>query len=117
MRDEEIINTIAMAIIMDAGDARTLINESFDEVGRNDFSMIKEKLAEAHEKIKSAHGKQTDIIQGEIRGEKHPPSLLFTHAQDTLMSINSELLLAKNIINVFSKIDVRLRELEKKLSD
>ncbi|MEL7657189.1 MAG: PTS lactose/cellobiose transporter subunit IIA, partial [Bacillota bacterium] len=55
----------------------------------------------------------TDMIQGEARGEGIGYSLLFTHAQDTLMTINSELQLAKQLYHVFESLEKRIAKLEK----
>lgn len=108
------INMIAMQIIMDAGDAREYIAKSISAMEEDCFQQAEKYLADAQEKIKQAHGRQTEVIQDEARGVSHPFSLLFTHAQDTLMTISSELNLAKRFYGVFVHIDSRLQSLEKK---
>ncbi len=111
---QEHINNVAMNIIMDAGDARALITDALSEIEKNKFALADEKIILAQQKIKHAHGKQTDIVQGEIRGEKYPASLLFTHAQDTLMTINSELLMSKQLLKIFRALHHRLEQLEQR---
>jgi|SRR5476651_257770 len=106
------INQVAMNIIMDAGDARNAITEALTAMGMNNFAMAAQKIVEAQDRIKSAHINQTNVIQSEIRGEAFVPSLLFTHAQDTLMTINSELLLSKQLLKLFSMVDTRFKKLE-----
>jgi Phosphotransferase system cellobiose-specific component IIA len=44
-------------------------------------------------------------LQEEAEGDKVQYSVLFTHAQDTLMTIMSEYNLAKHLITVFEKRD------------
>ncbi|MBT9432883.1 PTS lactose/cellobiose transporter subunit IIA [Candidatus Sodalis endolongispinus] len=104
----EKINGVAMAIIMDAGDARALITDALLAIENNQFSLAEEKIHQAQQKVKSAHGNQTDIVQREIHGELFPASLLFTHAQDTLMTINSELLMSRHLLKIFRALDKRI---------
>ena len=82
------------------------LNGNFDEA--------EEKMKVAHEKITAAHKVQTDAIQGETRGESSEYSLLFAHAQDTLMTIYSEINIAKQLIKIFRNYEKRLAELENK---
>lgn len=108
--DEELVNA-AMQIIMKAGDGRVLIQAALDAVSVQNFKLAKEKLDGAKIEIIAAHCIQTDMIQGEARGESRGYSLLFTHAQDTLMSINSELYLAKKMISIFESYEARFQKL------
>jgi PTS system cellobiose-specific IIA component len=78
-----------------------------------DLEGAKEKLEEARENIIEAHRVQTDAIQEETRGVPSEYSLLFAHAQDTLMTINSEVLIAKELVKIIDSIDGRLVKLEK----
>ncbi|WP_078003169.1 PTS lactose/cellobiose transporter subunit IIA [Izhakiella australiensis] len=109
---EDKINNVAMSIIMNAGDARVLITESFAAMESNQFPLAEDKIHQAQEKIKIAHSSQTDIVQGEIRGEVYPASLLFTHAQDTLMTINSELIMSRHLLRQFRVLNERLQKIE-----
>lgn len=111
---ENDINEISMKIILNAGDARLIIKEALDCVATCEFDAAKQKLVEAKKKINAAHAVQTDTIQGEARGEKSVFSLLFAHAQDTLMTIMSEWNTANHIVRLFEVYDERLRKLEEK---
>lgn len=103
MEDNELV-PVAMQIILHAGDARVLANEAIEHAKRAEFEEAKKRLAEAHEKIVKAHQSQTQVIQDETRGIEHEPSLLFTHAQDTMMTISSELRLTKVLVEMFELI-------------
>lgn len=107
------INLISMQIILNAGDARQFIMLALDDISEQRFDQAGEKLNEAQEKIKIAHTNQTMVIQDEARGIACPRSLLFAHAQDTLMTIYTELNLAKKLITIFKKLDERLVRMEK----
>ncbi|MHC0463056.1 PTS lactose/cellobiose transporter subunit IIA [Citrobacter koseri] len=114
MDKSEQINSAAMDIIMDAGDARVLITDALHAIEKNQYTLADEKIADAQKKIKKAHCKQTDIVQSEVHGELFPSSLLFSHAQDTLMTINSELLMSRRLLKIFQALDNRICKLEKR---
>lgn len=109
---EDRLFQVSMSIIMSAGDARVACKEALDAVAASDFETAKEKLKDAHEKITAAHTAQTDEIQGEINGEKREYTLLFAHAQDTMMTVTSEINIAKQIVKIGESYDARFRALE-----
>ena len=88
-------------IIFNAGEARTKCELALKELETFDFEKAEEYLKEAKREIVKAHQKQTEIIQsyiGEIDGQ--PYYMIFSHAQDTLMTINSEILIARHLIKI-----------------
>ena len=113
--DEKIVED-AMNIILHAGDARVHCKEALQAVARFDLEAAHAKMAEAHTEITEAHRVQTDAIQGEASGKKTEYTLLFSHAQDTLMTINSEIVLTKQLIGVFEALDARICTLEERLA-
>ncbi len=115
MEEDKLVNA-AMGIIISAGDARLHIAEAISAMAENQYELAGEKLKLAQKKMTEAHGIQTDMIQGEARGESLGYSLLFTHAQDTLMSIYSELNLTKQMYKVFESFEKRIEDLEKEVS-
>ena len=50
------------------------------------------------------------IRHNETRGKTYEPCLLFAHAQDTLMTIMSELNLAKELIAFFEIMNKKIEE-------
>lgn len=98
------LNKTAMKIILHAGDARLLIMESLDQAAVKDFRKAEKSLEEAHEKIKLAHQSQTEVIQKDASGDIFPHSLLFAHAQDTLMTIYSEYNIASKLLEIIQSI-------------
>lgn len=109
--DQEMIDA-AMNIIVDAGDARLAIGDCFKSIAEGDFDACEERLLEARRLLAKAHGQQTDIIQSEGEGELRQHPLLFMHAQDTLMTINSELNLCRQMLAICQNYERRLRALE-----
>lgn len=91
----------AMDILVHAGDARELAKKALEAVQAQDFEEAKHRLSEAKKEITTAHQAQTEIIQNEARGKKYEYCMLFNHAQDTLMTINSEIILTQTLIDTF----------------
>lgn len=110
---EEAVVKSAMMIILHAGDARTYCKEALDAIAVMDFKRAEDKLKEAQKKITEAHIVQTNEIQAETRGERREYNILFAHAQDTLMTIHSEINLAKQMLKIFCQFDNRMKKLER----
>lgn len=96
------LNESAMQIILHAGNCRDIVSEALTDAENNeDESKINEKLSRANEELLEAHKIQTAIIQKTIMDEDAKPTLLFAHAQDTLMTIQSEYNLAKHLVKLY----------------
>lgn len=111
-RQKEQIAEIAMKIVIHAGDARNLIMEALDCIGNNQFEQAKDKLKKAQDEIHKAHIVQTEVIQAEAGGKEFSYSMLFTHAQDTIMTICTEFNLTKKLFILFEQVDQRFKKLE-----
>ncbi|MCO6543138.1 MAG: PTS lactose/cellobiose transporter subunit IIA [Lactobacillus sp.] len=92
--------SIAMNIILHAGDARKLISEAGDNIANLQLNKAEKKLQSAHESILLAHKAQTNLLQKEANGENIPYSILFNHAQDTLMATTTEFNCTKQLIKL-----------------
>ncbi|MGN1344013.1 MAG: PTS lactose/cellobiose transporter subunit IIA [Traorella sp.] len=95
------INMVAMQVIMNACKGRDKVDEAIELMAKNEFEEAKALLKEAEEDILQAHVAQTKVIQGQAAGDDTEYSLLFIHAQDTIMTSNSELRIAQHILPVF----------------
>jgi PTS system cellobiose-specific IIA component len=119
MNDETMVtngtmNSIALEIIMKAGDARLLVSEALKAAAEGSFTEVDKKLDEAKRQLAAAHRMQTDIVQSEGEGKKHEHTLLFIHAQDTLMTIYSEMNMVRQLKGIFERFDNRIAVLERK---
>ena len=107
----EQLNSAAMQIILHAGDCRNLLNEAINDLlDDKSEEEVKDKITQAKKEITKAHVIQTDMIQSSINEEELQTTLLFTHAQDTLMTIMSELNLAKELIAFFEIMNKKIEE-------
>lgn len=100
MAEDNVLIPVAMQIILHAGNARNHASGALAAAKKNDFVEADNLMNEAEKEIIEAHKAQTKIIQDEMSGLSYDYSLLFTHAQDTLMTIKSELNFAKELIDV-----------------
>lgn len=102
--------SVAMQIILHAGDARIKVEEALKQAKQFDFTGAANRMKEAEECIHQAHVSQTEVIQNETRGKTYEPCLLFSHAQDTLMTIMSEFNLAKQLIEFFEIMNNKIEQ-------
>lgn len=104
----------AMEIILHAGDARLAYKKALGYLINGRLKDSDEQLKAAETEITLAHQVQTDCIQGAVRGDVFEYNVLFAHAQDTLMTIYSEITLAKQLAVMYKQLDNRLKTLEDK---
>lgn len=97
------IEEISFQIILNGGNARSLAAEAINFAKAGEFDKAEQKIEEANEAMIIAHRFQTDLIQGEARGEKVEIRLIFIHAQDHLMNAMTVIDLAKEIIELYKK--------------
>lgn len=104
----------AMKIILHAGDARLKISEALKSLKVFDIENAKSLLKEADKDIVAAHQSQTEALQAESNGDEIEYSILFSHAQDTCMTVCSEMNIAEQLIDICESIDERFRKIEMK---
>ncbi len=104
----------AMQIILHAGDARAKTMEALQSLEKFDLKAAKEYLSSAQEDIVEAHKYQTVQLQREANGDNPEFTVLLTHAQDTCMSVNSEIIIADHLIRITEALDERIKKLEEK---
>ncbi|MFX3628995.1 MAG: PTS lactose/cellobiose transporter subunit IIA [Ectobacillus sp.] len=98
------LEEVSFHIILNGGNARSLAMEAINLAKAGEFEEAVQKLDEANEEITKAHRSQTQLIQGEARGETVEIRLLLIHAQDHLMNAITVIDLAKEIIELYKKI-------------
>ena len=102
MHSADELNQAAMQIILSAGDCREMLNEVVDMLAADAADAdVDAALRGAKKEIAKAHVIQTDMIQESIEADVLNTTLLFTHAQDTLMTINSEVNMVTNMVKLY----------------
>lgn len=104
MDEQNELVSVAMQIILHAGDARNITMQALAAAKKFDFEQAEQLMNEADKAIVQAHKSQTETVQAEMSGEKYEYSMLFAHAQDTLMTIMSEINMAKEMIDILKII-------------
>ncbi|TPG68105.1 PTS lactose/cellobiose transporter subunit IIA [Brevibacillus laterosporus] len=104
----EALYLISMQMILHAGDARNDVMEALKCCEEEEYDRAEKILEKANKDIVASHKLQTETVQKEAQGEEAIFSLLFTHAQDTLMTIKSEYEIAKRLVRVFRRIDEKI---------
>ncbi|MGP1376934.1 MAG: PTS lactose/cellobiose transporter subunit IIA [Bulleidia sp.] len=101
---------LAMDIILPAGNARTCVMDALDFAQKEQLTAADKKVEEAFDYLKTAHQAQTDVLQRiasyeyEHEGRSVSIPMIFIHAQDTLMSIMTEVNLASKMINMYKTV-------------
>lgn len=98
------IEEIAMTIVGNAGEARSLAFEALAQAKNKNFEKAKELLEESKQASLKAHHIQTDLICQEADGNKVEIGLLMVHAQDHLMTSILARELITEIISLYEKI-------------
>lgn len=111
MEEEKVISS-AMQIILYAGDARTYTEKALDCLELDQYGEAEEWMAKARESIIRAHQEQTNIIQADAAGDKLEYSMLFTHAQDTLMTNYGEYHVAEKMVRLYKALSKKIESMD-----
>ncbi|CAH2716785.1 PTS system lactose-specific EIIA component [Neobacillus rhizosphaerae] len=101
---KEQLALVSMNVILHAGNARDYVFQAVDKASNGDFDQADELMQKANDEIVTAHKAQTNTLQLEAEGIDIPYSPLFGHAQDTLMTVKSELNIMREIIKLYKRI-------------
>lgn len=105
IEENDQLNQLSMNILVHAGNARDHLVQALEKLEAADFELAKIEIREARREVVVAHGLQTDTLQLEASGEQIRYSTLFCHAQDTLMTAQSEILIGEHLIKLFEKFN------------
>lgn len=106
MSQEEIIQ-IAMQVILHAGNARNIIREGANQIINNQLDNVNEMISSAKKELIEAHQIQTKMLQQEANQHNVEVTVLFTHAQDVLMTTESELFFIETLYGLEGKRGIR----------
>lgn len=96
---EERLNEIAMKMLTYSGKAKKALSDLMDQLNSSsDDSDIDAKLSEAHQWLVQAHQQQNLVI---AEADTISYSVLFTHAQDTLMNTETIEFIIRKLIAIF----------------
>lgn len=97
----------AMQMIVHAGEARNNLNIALNALYDEDEEKYNEHIKIAKKEITASHQAQTKVLQETIMDDDLNLTILFTHAQDTLMTVMSEVNVAKHLAKIMRKINTK----------
>ena len=100
-------------IIMHAGEARNLANESIDYSENYKFNTAEEILEKAKKELVFCHNLQTELLNKEASGEKNDINIFLIHAQDHFSMASSSIEFAERCEKIYKKLS-RMEELHEK---
>lgn len=101
--DEKLME-IAFGIIAHAGDAKSKAFEAISTAKQGEVEKALEMIKEADNIINQAHRFQTELITKEASGEELKMGVILVHSQDHLMTSMTFIQLAKEIVEVYSRL-------------
>lgn len=104
---------IIFEIIMHAGEARSLANDSINYSENYDFKIAEEILEKAKKELVLCHNLQTDLLNNEASGNKNDINIFLIHAQDHFSMASSSIEFAERFIKIYKKIS-KMEELNEK---
>jgi PTS system cellobiose-specific IIA component len=94
-----------MGLIMYGGNAKSDAMEAIAAAKKGDFELADQKIADAEASLVEAHHSQTGMLTQEAQGDHVEVTLLTVHSQDHLMTAIAFTDLAKEIIELYRRID------------
>ncbi|MGG5317711.1 PTS lactose/cellobiose transporter subunit IIA [Enterococcus sp. AZ072] len=104
MNEQQALETI-MGLIIYSGNAKSDAMEAIAAAKKGDFAQAEEKIIRAEESLVQAHRTQTDQLTEEANGNHMEVTLLAVHSQDHLMTAMTFIDLAKEIIDLYKRIN------------
>ncbi|GAY72576.1 PTS lactose/cellobiose transporter subunit IIA [Lentilactobacillus kosonis] len=97
--DEEQITQVSMMMLTKSGNAKRELNQALDELSGDviDGEQVIIHIQRAHELIIEAHKLQNTVIKNEPNVNY---SMLLTHAQDTLMNVETIEFITKKLAKI-----------------
>ena len=107
MSDRDPLNDtelMAMAIIANAGDAKSFAFQALDAAKKGDFTTCDQLMENAKACSKTAHESQNELLAREARGESMDMNIIMVHAQDHMMSSMLAVELIEEMTNLYKII-------------
>ncbi|MGI6155676.1 MAG: PTS lactose/cellobiose transporter subunit IIA [Enterococcus sp.] len=94
-----------MGLIMNGGNAKSDAMEAIAAAKEGDFELADQKIRDAEDSLVKAHQSQTGLLTQEAQGDHITVTLLTVHSQDHLMTSIAFTDLAKELIDVYRRIN------------
>lgn len=101
---QEDLQMVAFEIILNSGNARTVVHESFQDMRKGDYVTAAQKLEEANDELILAHQAQTKLLQEYASGTEIKIEIIMVHAQDHLMTTMTLREMALEMLELYKKV-------------
>lgn len=95
---------VSFGIITSAGGAKSSAMEGLHAAKAGKFDEAAKKLKEANKEIGEAAHMHFDVIQAEAAGEQLEFKVLFLHAEDQLLTTQTLILMAEEMVDMWKEI-------------
>lgn len=103
--DTEELQVAAFEIILNSGNARTLVHEAFDAMRTGSYELAEQKLEDANGEMLKAHQAQTELLQKYASGVEIKIEIIMVHAQDHLMTTMTLREVALEMLELYKKVN------------
>ena len=103
MNSEE-LQVAAFEIILNSGNARSIVHEAFDAMREGNYALAEEKLKESNDELLKAHQPQTHPLQEYAGGKEVNVEIIMVHAQDHLMTTMTLREVGLEMLELYKKI-------------
>ncbi|MGL4184100.1 MAG: PTS lactose/cellobiose transporter subunit IIA [Metamycoplasmataceae bacterium] len=100
----EQLGEISFRIITFAGEAKSEAMLAIFEAKKGNFEEANNKIEKAHKELLEAERQHAELVQQEAAGMEIKIPLLLMHAEDQLLSTQTLILMATEIIDLHKKI-------------
>lgn len=104
MTDDE-LQMVAFEIILNSGNARTIVHEAFAAMRNGRLEEAGELLTNANNEMLLAHRAQTNLLQEYASGESINVEIIMVHAQDHLMTTMTLREVALEMLEMYKKME------------
>ena len=104
MNSEE-LQIAAFEIILNSGNARTIVHEAFGAMREDNYDLAATKLAEANDELLKAHQAQTHLLHEYAGGTEITIEIIMVHAQYHLMTTMTLREVALEMLELYKKVD------------
>ncbi|MGT2924744.1 PTS cellobiose transporter subunit IIA [Streptococcus caviae] len=103
--DTEELQVAAFEIILNSGNARSIVHEAFEAMRAGNYALAEQKLENANDEMLKAHQAQTDLLQKYAGGVEIKIEIIMVHAQDHLMTTMTLREVALEMLELYKKVN------------
>ena len=99
------MEVLCMQMIVAAGSAKSDYMEALQAVKSGDYETAAAKMKSGDEQYAVGHEQHAKLVQQEAAGDPVTMSLLLTHVEDQMMSIETVKLMVTELIDLYRKLN------------